>query len=216
MNGIPFAPSGDEVFTMSKWVRFTSCLLLSLSAMVLSISAQTSKAPVLPVKYAEPFGDGEYRIGPEDVIEVFVWNEEELAVTAVVRPDGKITVKLIGDIVASGKTAKELESEIRTKLVPFIEGAKVNAVVKEINSPKVSVGGEVRKPDVYTIKQKTTVLGAISLAGGLTEYAKKDKIVVMREGPGGQQQFTLKLNDMVRGSNPSVFYVEPGDTIYVK
>jgi polysaccharide biosynthesis/export protein len=201
---------------MSNWVRVTSCLVSLLAGLVITISAQTSKAPVLPVKYAEPFGDGEYRIGPEDVIEVFVWNEEELAVTAVVRPDGKITVKLIGDLVASGKTAKELESEIRTKLSPFIEGAKVNAVVKEINSPKVSVFGEVRKPDVYTIKQKTTVLGAIALAGGLTEFAKKDNIVVMRDGPGGQQQFKLKLDTMVRNSNPNVFYVEPGDTIYVK
>ena len=201
---------------MSKWVRFTSCLLLSLAATVPATIAQTSKAPVVPVKYAEPFGEGEYRIGPEDVIEVFVWNEEELGVTAVVRPDGKITAKLIGDIIASGKTARELESEIKTKLAPFIEGAKVSAVVKEINSPKVSVFGEVRKPDVYTIKQKTTVLGAISLAGGLTEFAKKDNIVVLRESSEGQQQFKLKLDAMTRDKNPNVFYVEPGDIIYAK
>jgi len=201
---------------MSKWVRVKSCLLLSVSAMALSIAAQTSKAPVSTVKYSEAFGDGEYRIGPEDVIEVFVWNEEELGVTAIVRPDGKITVKLIGDIVASGKTARELESEIKMKLATFIEGAKVNAVVKEINSPKVSVFGEVRKPDVYTIKQKTTVLGAISLAGGLTEFAKKDNIVVMRESATGQQQFKLKLDAMTRDRNPNVFYIEPGDTIFVK
>ena len=209
---------------MSTWVRTASCLLLLIVAAVADAPAQTKvtakapAAPTLPVKYAaDSFGEGEYRLGPEDVIEVFVLNEEELSVTAVVRPDGKITGKLIGDIVATGKTAKELEAEIQTRLVPkSMEAAKITVVVKEVNSPKVSVIGEVRKPDVYSIKQKTTVLAVIALAGGLTEFAKKDKIVVIRDGPRGQQQFKLNLDSMVRDKNASAFYLEPGDTIYVQ
>jgi polysaccharide export outer membrane protein len=203
---------------MSTWVRCTSCILLLVllvAGTVLETPAQSSKVPAPPAKHAEVFGESEYRIGAEDVIEVFVMNEDELSVTAVVRPDGKITVKAVGEIVAKGKTAKELESEIQTRFLTYLDNPKVNVVVKEVNSPKISVVGEVRKPDVYPLRQKTTVLAAISSAGGFTEFAKRDKVVVLREGPTRQQRFSLDLDSMLRGKNEEVFYVEPGDTVFV-
>src|SRR5689334_23077851 len=140
---------------MSKWVRCASCLLFLLAGVVSQTTAQsskTAKASVQPVKHVDGFGDTEYRIGPEDVVEVFVANEDGFAVTQTVRPDGKITAKMIGEIVASGKTAKELESEIQTKYREYLDTPKVNVVVKEVNSPKVSIVGEVKKPDMYPIR----------------------------------------------------------------
>ena len=201
---------------MSKWFRSASCLILFLAGTVRETPAQTPKAAALPIKHAEPFGDSEYRIGAEDVVEVFVANEDEFSVTQTVRPDGKITGKMIGEIVASGKTAKELESEIQKKYREYLESPKVNVVVKEVNSPKFSVVGEVRKPDVYPIKQKTTVLGAIALAGGFTEFAKQDKVIVLRNGPSRQQTFKLDLKSMLKGKNQDLFYIEPGDSVYVQ
>jgi len=206
---------------MSKWVSRFSCLLVLLAALTLDTAAQTSKAPVQTIKLtenksAETFGDSEYRLGPEDIVDVFVWKEDDLTEMAVVRPDGKITVNLIGEIVASGKTAKELESEIQTRLLKFFAQPQVTVRVKEINSPKISVFGEVKKPDVYRIKQKTTVLGAIALAGGFTEFAKQNKVVVIRDGASGQEQFKLDLDSMLRGNKEPAFYIQPGDTVYVQ
>jgi polysaccharide export outer membrane protein len=89
-------------------------------------------------------------------------------------------------------------------------------IVKEVNSPKVSVFGEVRKPDVYKIKQRTTVLDAVAAAGGLTEFAKKNKVVVIRNSSKGSQRFTLNLDSMLDGGKEPIFYLQPGDTIYVQ
>ena len=89
-------------------------------------------------------------------------------------------------------------------------------IVKEVNSPKVSVFGEVRKPDVYKIKQRTTVLDAVAAAGGLTEFAKKNKVVVIRDDPKGPQRFMLNLDLMLEGGKTPIFYLQPGDKIYVQ
>jgi polysaccharide export outer membrane protein len=211
--GIPFALSVAEVYTMNQWVRCASCLLLLLAGVVLETRAQTPKAPAQPLAHAESYGEGEYRIGAEDVIEVFVANEDTLSVTTVVRPDGKITMKLVGELVAKGKTAKELGSEIEKRIVDYIEPAPtINVVVKEINSPKISVFGEVRKPDVYSIKQKTSVFEAIALGGGFGDFANRKKVIVLREG----RKIELNLEAMLRGKDRSMFYIEPGDTVYVQ
>jgi polysaccharide export outer membrane protein len=200
---------------MSKWVSCALCLLVLLTGVALITPAQTLKSSAKTIKHAETFGDSEYRLGAEDVVGVVVLKEEDLSVTAVVRPDGKITVPMIGEIVATNKTARELESEIQTKLTKFISNPQVNVVVREVNSPKVSVSGEVKKPDVYRIKQKTTVLAAIALAGGFTEFAKQDKVTVIRDGANGPEQFKLNLDSMLRGKNENIFYIQPGDTIWV-
>src|SRR3954464_12100982 len=112
------------------------------------------------------FGESEYQLGPEDVIQVFVWKEDDLTTTAVIRPDGKISLPLVGEIVASRKTSNQLQQEAGEKLKAFVSKPVVTVIVKEVNSPKVSVLGEVRKPDVYKIKQRTTVLDVVAAAGG--------------------------------------------------
>jgi polysaccharide biosynthesis/export protein len=164
----------------------------------------------------DTFGESEYQLGPEDVIQVFVWKEDDLTTTVTIRPDGKITLPLIGEIVASKKTANQLQQEVGEKYKTYVAKPVVNVIVKEVNSPKVSVFGEVRKPDVYKIKQRTTVLDIVAAAGGLTEFAKKNKVRVIRDDPKGPQQFMLNLDLMLDGGKTPIFYLQPGDKIYVQ
>ena len=158
----------------------------------------------------------EYRLGPEDIIDVFVWKEPELTTTATVRPDGKISLPLANEIVASGKTAVELRSEITERLNQFVTQPVVSVMVKQVNSLKISVLGEVRKPDIYRIKQRVTVLDAIAMAGGFTDLAKPNKVVVIRNGTAGPQRIRINVKQTVEDHRQAPFYLEPLDTVYVE
>ena len=157
-----------------------------------------------------------YRLGPEDVVEVFVWKEPELSTTVTVRPDGRIALPLAGEMAASGRTPAELEAEIKNRLAEYLEVPVVTVVVKEINSPKVSVLGEVRRPGRHVISQRTTVLDAIAMSGGLTEFASPARVTVLRKTGTGVQRIPVDLRDWLRGRNPErPFYLQPGDTVHV-
>jgi polysaccharide biosynthesis/export protein len=164
-----------------------------------------------------PYGDSEFRLGPDDVIEISVYQEKELSTTVPVRPDGKISVPLIGEMPASGKTATELQKEIAHRYAQYIAEPAVTVVVKEVNSPKVSVLGEVKNPGIYKIKDRATVLDAIAMAGGTTEYAKKDKVTVIRvDASGEQHHIKVNLDDQIKGRRAGPFYVLPYDKIYIQ
>jgi polysaccharide export outer membrane protein len=193
---------------------------IGLVVIVISIAfLTTAHAQKQTADNATPhaYGDGEFRLGPDDVVEVSVYQEKELSAIVPVRPDGKISIPLIGEMPASGKTAKELQKEITSGYAQFITEPAVTVVVKEINSPKVSVLGEVKTPGVYKIKDRATVLDAIALAGGLTQYAKKDKITIIRVEPSGEQRhMKVNLDDQIKGRRLDPFYVLPYDKIYVQ
>jgi polysaccharide export outer membrane protein len=160
---------------------------------------------------------GDYRLGPEDVIDVFVWQEKDLSTTVVVRPDGKISLPLAGELEASGKNTNQLQQEIADKLQRYVNQPVVNVMVKQINSLKISVLGEVHKPDVYRIKNRVTVLDAIALAGGFTDLARPTRVVVLRNSPAGQQRIKVNLKAMVNGdSGQQPFYLQPLDTVVVE
>jgi polysaccharide biosynthesis/export protein len=158
----------------------------------------------------------EYKLGPEDVIEVFVWKEPDLSATVVVRPDGKISLPLSNELDASGKTAIQLQQEITKRLEQYIRQPIVNVMVKQINSLKISVLGEVRKPDVYRIKTRVTVLDAIAMAGGFTDLARPGKIVVLRNSPQGQQRIKVNLTKLIDDDKVAPMYLESLDTVYVE
>ncbi len=162
---------------------------------------------VLP---AEP----DYRLGPEDVIDVFVWKEPELTTTIVIRPDGRISLPLTGEMEASGKTAVQLQQEISQKVRQYIAEPVVNVVVKQVNSMKISVLGEVRRPDVYKIGRRVSVLDAVAMAGGFTEFAKR-KVVVLRKSSAGAQRIRFDVRHAVEDGNEQL-YLLPQDTIYVE
>ena len=167
---------------------------------------------------AHAYGDSEFRLGPDDVIEVSVYQDKELNRTVPVRPDGKISLPLIGEMPASGKSVTELQKEIAQRLKQYVSDPTVTVVVKEVNSPKVSVLGEVKKPGMYKIKDRSTVLDAVALAGGFTEYAKRTKVTLIRIGSNGQpQQFQINVDDQLKGRvKGDLFYILPYDKIYVQ
>jgi polysaccharide export outer membrane protein len=168
--------------------------------------------PVVQVAY----GDSEFRLGPDDVIEVSVYQDKELSATVPVRPDGKISIPLIGEMPASGKTATELQKEISLRYAKFIAEPSVTVVVKEVNSPKVSVLGEVKNPGMYKIKDRATVLDAIAMAGGTTDYAKKDKVTLIRVNAAGEtSRVKVNLNEQIKGGRGTI-YILPYDKIYVQ
>jgi polysaccharide biosynthesis/export protein len=167
--------------------------------------------------FPHAYGDSEFRLGPDDVIEVTVYQDKELNRTLPVRPDGKISLPLIGEIPASGKSATDLQKEIVQKLKEYIAEPAVTVVVKEVNSPKVSVLGEVKTPGMYKIKDRATLLDAIALAGGLTEFAKKNKIFVLRvNSDGSTRRIQLNIEDQIKGQRSDPFYVLPYDKIYIQ
>jgi polysaccharide export outer membrane protein len=116
----------------------------------------------------------DYFLGPEDVLDITVWKNADLSKQVTVRPDGRISLPLIGDITAVGKTAAQLSGDISVKLKEYKENPSVSIVVKEVNSYAMYVLGEVVKPGKYPLKSKTTLLQAITIASGLTPMAARN------------------------------------------
>jgi len=196
-------------------MRFTTLMATILVSAGVVAAAYEQHPPVTDVVSA--YGDTEFLLGPGDVIDVSVYQEKELSTTVPIRPDGKISIPLVGELTASGKTAVDLQREVTQKYAQYIAQPAVTVVVKEVNSPKISVLGEVKNPGVYKIKERATVLDAIAMAGGLTEYAKKNKITVIRvENGGGQKHMKFNLDDQIKGRRSDPFYVLPYDTIYIQ
>lgn len=160
----------------------------------------------------------EYLIGPEDVLEVAVWKNADLSKVVTVRPDGKISLPLIGDVQAGGRTPEELRAVIVAKLKEYQETVVASVIVEEVNSYRVFVLGEVVNPGAYPIKRSTTVLQAIAMAGGFNKYASRNKMVVIRDKTGQDEEkvpvsFETIVDPGVRlGTNLTL---KPGDTIFV-
>ncbi len=198
------------------WKVAAQLLLIACFAMGAMAGDRTKPASTTSAQRPYVFGEGEYRMGPEDVVQVFVWHEADLSTTAQIRPDGKLSLPLVGEIEATGKTATDLQNEITQKLKQFVTNPVVNVTIKEVNSPKISVLGQVRKPNAYKIRQRITALDAIALAGGFTDWAKKDHVTVIRSYGTEQTRIQLDLKHMLKEGQDRPFYLEPGDTVYVE
>jgi polysaccharide export outer membrane protein len=193
-----------------------STILITVVVIAGSLSSALAQRPALnPI--ARAYGESEFKLGPDDVIEVFVYKEPELSTTVVVRPDGKISLPLIGELICNGKSAVDLQKEVIQRLTQFIAQPTVNVIVKEVNSAKVTVGGEVKTPGSYKIKDRSTVLDAVALAGGFTEYAKRSKVTLIRIGSNGKEErFQINVDDQLKGRNRDLFYILPYDKIWVQ
>jgi len=172
-----------------------------------------SKHPFQPL----PLGVSEnYVIGQGDVLEVFVWRNEQLSREVTVRPDGKISLPLIQDLQAEGFTALQLKDQITRKLKQYVQNPTVTVIVNAINSYKVSVLGKVASPGVYPITTRTTLVEAISMAGGFTEWANKRKITVIRSEEGKKKKLRINYKKIVSGKDPRQnITLTRGDTIIV-
>jgi polysaccharide export outer membrane protein len=158
----------------------------------------------------------DYVIGPEDVLGVVFWREPDMSGDATVRPDGKITVPVIGEIQAAGLEPSALQEQIQTAAKKYLTDVNVAVVVREINSRKVFVTGQVKEPGAFPLTSQLTVLQAIALAGGLLDYADAKNITILRKD--GASTTTLKFNykDVSRGKKLEQNVVlRPGDTVVV-
>jgi len=163
-----------------------------------------------------------FLLGPEDELEITVWKNMELSRITAIRPDGLISMPLIGDIQAAGLTADALAHQITERLKQyFATTPSVSVSVKAINSYSVFVMGEVAKPGKYQFKSYITVLQAISTAGGFTDYAKRNKLKIVRVTENGDHirrevHITLRYDDLVAGSGePGNIVLVSGDTVVV-
>lgn len=158
--------------------------------------------------------DLEYRIGSEDVLEVVVYQDPELSRTVPVRPDGKISLPLLGDVEVSGKTARELARELDQLFEGYVQSPRVTVIVHEINAPRVYVVGEVAHPGAYPLRGRLDVIQALALAGGLGDFASRGRIVLIRRTAEGEKRSVIDWDDIVGGSGSAPVLL-PGDTIYV-
>ena len=159
----------------------------------------------------------EYRIGPEDALQIFVWKNETLSRVVSVRPDGKISLPLLGDVQASGQTARELRDTLVKRYVEFIASPEISVIVNEVKSIKVSVIGEVPKAGRYELKSRTTVLDILATAGGFGQFASRARIFVLRPEAGNKmKRIPFNFNKAVsEGGEQENFYLQPGDIVVV-
>ena len=175
--------------------------------------------PVKQKEYEPPAG---FLLGPEDELEITVWKNQDLSRITIIRPDGLISMPLIGDIQAAGLTADALAQRIAERLKQyFATPPSVSVSVKAINSYSVYVVGEVAKPGKYQLKAYITVLQAISMAGGFTMYASKNKLQIVRVTENADHvrqeiHIPVRYDDLVSGSGgPGNVVLHPGDTVVV-
>lgn len=188
---------------------------------------EIAKAPAARSEHQGP-DLGEYRIGPEDVLKIAVWNSEAMSSAVPVRPDGKISLPLLNDIQVAGLTTIELRDLLLKKLVDFMPNPEVSVIVTEVRSFKVSVLGEVPRQGRYELKSWTTVLDVIALAGGLTQFAAKARIVVLRPEGGTMKRIPFNYSRLVSAKDGLLdrivnagageqenFYLRNGDIVLV-
>lgn len=157
-----------------------------------------------------------YVIGTDDVLSIVYWKDKEMSADAKVRPDGRIALPLINEVQAAGLTPEQLHQKLTEESKKYMEDANITVVVREINSRKAFITGEVNKPGPYPLTSPVTVMQLISLAGGLREYADSKNITIMRNDGGKQVALKFNYKDVASGKNlKQNIELKPGDTVVV-
>lgn len=187
--------------------RWMGGAMLAIGLALLSCSPAVTVTPPPPSTSTEP-----YRIGPGDMLDVVVWKEEQVSGKVQVRPDGMITVPLIGDLQAAGETPDAVAEQVTTGLASYIDDPRV-AVRVEATARRFFVIGNVRAPGMYPLNADQTVLQGLAVCGGLTEFADRDGVRIIRGG-GSQPAIAVDYDAIVKGRDPDI-ELEPNDTIVV-
>ncbi|MCX5893744.1 MAG: polysaccharide biosynthesis/export family protein [Deltaproteobacteria bacterium] len=157
-----------------------------------------------------------YQLGPEDAIEISVWKEPELTKQLIVRPDGKITYPLVGEIQAAGRNVKQLQEEVAKSLTKYVTDANVTVILLKTQYYKIYVTGKVNKPGDFVLGRPTDVIQAIAMAGGLTPFASPKSIVVLRRVGGTDVIYPFNYNDVSKGKSlEQNRTLLPGDVVVV-
>jgi polysaccharide export outer membrane protein len=161
--------------------------------------------------------DDSFVIGNDDVLAINVWKEPDVSRSIPVRSDGKISLPLVGEVQATGRTPLKLEQDIAARLKSYIAEPEVTVIVQQINSQKFNILGMVNRPGSYVINNSATVLDAIAIAGGFRDFAKQKAIYVLRQNADGSQtRLAFNYKDVVKGQNPAQnVKLQPRDTIVV-
>jgi polysaccharide export outer membrane protein len=202
------------------WQWFLSAVvvvlgLVAISGCVPPATSHLTDAQAAAAAVANPDQD-KYLLGPEDAIEISVWKEPDLTKQLVVRPDGKITYPLIGEVQASGRTVKQLQEDILKRLEKYVTDAHVTVILLKAQNYKIYVTGKVNKPGDFMVGKPVNVMQAISMAGGLTPFASPGSIMVLRTVSGKEETYPFNYKDVARG-----FMLEqnrmllPGDVVVV-
>jgi len=179
-------------------------------------SAQSTPAPTTAPAQAPSSIEGDkYIIGPEDQLQITVWEQPNFSGTFPVRPDGMISMVLLGDVRAAGLTPMELGAKIAEQLKKYVQNPLVTVLVTQVNSQRVFLVGEVGHVGAIPITPGMTPLQAIASGGGLTPYAKKSKIYILRGPQGSQQKIPFNYKAALRGEGSQNVTLQPGDTVVV-
>jgi polysaccharide export outer membrane protein len=155
-------------------------------------------------------------IGPDDVLTVIFWRDKDMSTDATVRPDGKISLPLLNEVQAAGLTPDQLREQLTQSASKFFEDPTVAVVVKQINSRKVFITGQVNKPGPYQLMGPTTVLQLLSMAGGVLEFADSKNIVILRTENGKPVSYRFNYKDVSKRKNlQQNIELRPGDTVIV-
>jgi len=159
---------------------------------------------------------GDYRIGPEDVLDIAVWNNTAISRTVPVRPDGMISLPLLNDVQAAGLTPMQLRDVLIKKLAEYTPTPEVSVIIREVHSFKISVIGEVKRPGRHELKSRATVLDALALAEGLSEFAARGRIVILRPDGNTFKRIPFNYNKVVSSDGElGNFQLQPGDIVVV-
>ncbi|HEV3276662.1 MAG TPA: polysaccharide biosynthesis/export family protein [Terriglobia bacterium] len=196
--------------------RVALALALLLTAGLVSAVAKQKDKPTSKVAQPmQPVGS-DYVISPGDVLEVQVWKEPDVSKAVPVRPDGKISLPLLDDVQAAGRTSAALTADLTERLKKFISDPQVTVIVTEVNSQRIYITGEVTRGGTYPLEPGMTVLQGLSSAGGFTPFANVKKIYVLRQQNGKQVKYPFNYKDVVKGTDTAQnILLQPGDTIVV-
>lgn len=156
----------------------------------------------------------EFVIGPGDILDINIWKHEEVSRQVPVRPDGRISLPLLGDVTAAGLAPADLKVKLQSSFSRYFSDPEVTVIISEVRSYQIFVQGMVANPGTYPISGRTTLVQSISLAGGFTEFANRRKIIILRSSQNGTKRMTVNYDDIVDGDrNDEV--LRPGDSIIV-
>ncbi len=219
----------EALFTMSRWLVSSPGVRLSLIPFVLLgtlVMNQESFAQITPSLEESSVYDSDglphssdessYRIGPQDVLQISVWKDEILSREVVVRPDGFISFPLIGEVKAVDRPVGDLAKEMDERLSKFVSDPRISIVIAQVNSFKIFVIGKVNRPGEFQLGQYTDVMQALSLAGGLTPFAREGSIKVLRRVNGKQTTSEFDYSDVLKGKNlEQNIILQRGDIVMV-
>lgn len=204
---------------MIKNSKIFQLVAMPLGAVLLLAACSSSPYPEVSAdqRFSQP--DYNYVVGPGDTMEVFVWGNEELTTTGVVRPDGKFTTRLVEDLEASGKTSTQLARDIEAAYGEYVKHPVVSVIVNGfvgVPEQQVRVVGEASTPLSVPFRKHMTLLDLMIDVGGMTEYADGNKSVLIRKESGTQNSYSLRLDDLLKDGDISAnLFLLPGDVVII-